>query len=35
LFSDHRFHDNGLGDENDYGLGTITGSGKQTLKQSR
>jgi cytochrome c peroxidase len=26
LFSDHRFHDNGLGDENDYGLGDITGN---------
>lgn len=26
LFSDHRFHDNGLGDEKDFGLGTITGN---------
>jgi cytochrome c peroxidase len=26
LFSDHRFHDNGLRDESDHGLGTITGN---------
>ena len=26
LFSDHRFHDNGLGEEKDYGLGAITGN---------
>ncbi len=26
LFSDHRFHDNGLGDEKDFGLGGITGN---------
>ena len=26
MFSDHRFHDNGLGDEKDFGLGGITGN---------